>query len=975
MHLNIRSLRNKVHEVKQVIKENNPQVLGISESEIYKDKVDEKCLKIPGYDLLFPKSWHSHGYARVVVYVKKTFKYEQVHDLEDEKVQSVWIQGGHKNSKDIFFCHLYREHLSKESKAAQCEYMDTLLGQWEAATEYGGSGEPNETHISGDMNLDAYQERWLQPDYHLISLSRLVKQMCDGNNFHQLVRDITRVQFNSVTNTTDISCIDHVYTNAKFRCSKPMILSFGDSDHDIVAYTRYSKNPATPARIICKRSYKNFNNEAFKADVANIDWSEVYRCEDVDDAADCFTLKLRYVLNVHAPWVRVQERKTFSPWITEETKQMMKSRDLWKQKARDLAIISRVAYPAQIEAWKEYKLLRNIINNRKKHEEQHFKTEKMTAVADDPELLWKSAKSFMGWKSQGTPNQISVGNQLITSAKLIAQAMNEFFISKVETIRAGMSIVAFNLGKVHDIMMNKSCKMKLNHVTVLKVKKVLKSLSNSRSTGIDELDNFSVKLAAEFIAKPLHHIITLSLMQNKFPSGWKLSKVLPLHKKLDPLERKNYRPVAILSPLSKVLEKIVYEQVYSYFSSNHIFHPNLHGYRKHRSTQTALLQMYDRWVRSANDGQLSGVVLLDLSAAFDLVDPVLLLQKLKLYGFDEDSLHWVESYLTGRHQAVWIDHALSDILPCKVGVPQGSNLGPLLFLIFFNDLPSSLSSDADADAYADDTSITVTGKDVKEISEKMTENCQLVSTWMAGNKLKLNADKTHLMTVGTIERLRRQQSDVMVYMDGHQLTESPEQFETLLGCQVEPSLKWHVQINELLKKLKKRLTGLQNLRNIIPFKLRKQITGGIFNSVLSYCLPVFGGCDKFEMEALQIMQNRAARLVTHSHSRTSRQVMFSQVGWMTVNQQAFYFSALSTFRIRQSKEPEYLSSIMNRDNRAGRIIVPNTDLTLAKNSYCFRASSQWNLLPEHIRNCKKIGQFKFQLRKWILGNVPQFIGT
>ena len=129
----------------------------------------------------------------------------------------------------------------------------------------------------------------------------------------------------------------------------------------------------------------------------------------------------------------------------------------------------------------------------------------MTAAADDPELLWKSAKSFMGWKSQGTPNQINVGNQLITSAKLIAQAMNEFFISKVETIRAGMTIVAFNLGKVHDIMMNKNCKMKLNHVTVLKVKKVLKSLSNSRSTGSDELDNYSVKLPTEFISKPLHH--------------------------------------------------------------------------------------------------------------------------------------------------------------------------------------------------------------------------------------------------------------------------------------------------------------------------------------------------------------------------------------------------------------------------------------------------------------------------------------
>ena len=585
----------------------------------------------------------------------------------------------------------------------------------------------------------------------------------------------------------------------------------------------------------------------------------------------------------------------------------------------------------------------------------------------------ENGKSFMGWQSNGTPNQLKVNNQLVTSAKAIAQLMNEFFLNKVHEIRAGMTNAAFEIEQVHNIMQNKTCKLNVKHVTVLKVKKILKGLSNSRSTGLDELDNFSVKLAADHVAKPLHHIVTLSILQNRFPKSWKFSKVLPLHKKQDPLERKNYRPVSILSPLSKVLEKIVYEQIYEYFTQNFLFHPSLHGYRKNRSTQTALLQLYDRWVRAAANGQLSGLVLLDLSAAFDLVDPALLILKLKAYGIEDDMLIWIESYLTGRHQAVWIDHALSDFLPCEVGVPQGSNLGPLLFLIYFNDLPHFLS--CDVEVYADDTTMTVAGDSTDEIGRKLTENCQVVSKWMAGNKLKLNADKTHLMTVGTSRRLQMQESQVVVVMDDCALEESDDKFETLLGCQIEPDLKWHKQVEELIKKLKKRLTALANLRNIIPLHLRKTITEGIFTSVLSYCLPVFGGCEKFEIEALQVMQNKAARLVTHSSFRTPRRVIFGQLGWLTVNQLIFYHSALSTYRIRQSKEPEYLSRLLNKDSRTGRIVIPNCTLTLAKKSYCFRGSTEWNKIPEDIRNIEKIGSFKVQLRKWIKHNIAQFTNT
>ena len=387
MHLNIRSLRHKVYEVKQIIKENNPTLLGLSECEIYKDRVDEKLLKIPGYNILFPKSWDKHGFARVVVYVKKTFKYEQILDLEDDRVQSIWMKGCQRNSKELFFCHGYREHLTGQGVAAQRDYLATFLGQWEEATLYGGRTEPNEIHVCGDMNIDVYQDRWLHHDYHLVTLSRLIKTVCDVNNFHQLDKDITRLQFNSVSNSTSMSTIDHIYTNAKFRCSDVQVISFGDSDHDIISYTRYSKNPPVPARIILKRSYKNFDRSAFLADVAKTDWAEVLGCNDVDEATECFTRKFRYVLNVHAPWSRIQQRKTFCPWLTAETKDIMKQRDSWKQSAKDLALLSQAACPAQIHAWNQYKKLRNQVNNRKKSEENNYKSNRISEVADSPDLV------------------------------------------------------------------------------------------------------------------------------------------------------------------------------------------------------------------------------------------------------------------------------------------------------------------------------------------------------------------------------------------------------------------------------------------------------------------------------------------------------------------------------------------------------------------------------------------------------------
>ena len=429
--------------------------------------------------------------------------------------------------------------------------------------------------------------------------------------------------------------------------------------------------------------------------------------------------------------------------------------------------------------------------------------------------------------------------------------------------------------------------------------------------------------------------------------------------------------MAILSPLSKILEKVAYSQIYDYFTRNKIFHPNLHGYRGNRSTQTALLQMYDRWVGAAAAGQVSGVVLLDLSAAFDLVEPSILINKLRIYGLDENFLSWVQSYLTNRQQAVWIDHTLSEFLECDVGVPQGNNLGPLFFLIFYNDLPYSLS--CELDVFADDSTETVSDKNVEVIGDQLTREGEKVSQWMLANKLKLNADKTHLLTVGTQQRLHTLPGPPQVLMDGVLLQEDEAKSELLLGCSIQSNLKWNVQVENLLSKLKTRLTGLYKIKFIVPYSIREIITHSIFNSILVYCLPLFGGCDIGQIKDLQVLQNKAAQIVTHSPPRSRRNDLYDKLGWLTVNQLIVYHTLITVFKIRESKEPEYLAGKLSIETPTGRIMIPNTKLSLHQNSFVIRGSSNWNELPQRTRKLMKIGIFKTEVKKWIVLNVSRFI--
>ena len=219
----------------------------------------------------------------------------------------------------------------------------------------------------------------------------------------------------------------------------------------------------------------------------------------------------------------------------------------------------------------------------------------------------------------------------------------------------------------------------------------------------------------------------------------------------------------------------------------------------------AALQIYDRWVSGAGQGITSGLVLLDLSSAFDLVNPDLLIEKLSIYGLDNSFLSWMSDYLRNRKQATLIDHTFSDWLDIQVGVPKGSIHGPMLFIIFTNDLPFYFF--CELDMYADDSTLTSCKPIMTDIRQDLIDYCDMVSSWMKDNKQCLNADKKHFMLAGTKQRLQKNNPADRsgVVLDGHAQLESDDRKEKLLGVTFQSDLKWHSHIIDLQRKLKDRI--------------------------------------------------------------------------------------------------------------------------------------------------------------------------
>ena len=967
-------LKNKIHEIENIIGGYRPHLLGISETS-FKKGHDISDIQIQDYSIFFSKTLENPnlGVSRCAVYVHKdVIKPKLRLDLMSDEFSSVWLEVHLPRQKKILVGNAYRDWQylgQKDNNAslkieAQLERFTTFIEQWEKALD-----SSIECHLLGDLNINFLE--YTKPQIPLNSQSYKLRSLIQL--LYDRILPLGAVQCVSVATRTwpnqEPSGLDHYFTTNTRKLSDVQVIQQGSSDHKLIFATRYSRNISRSQRIIKKRSYKNFDVSEFLSAVRSISWWRIYSCEDVNCAVRMLSEEITNILDKQAPIKVFQVRTNYAPWLSKSTKDLMSKRDAAQKKAGETN---------QTDDWKLYKTLRNRINNILKTEKKIYQKRKLSDATGDMSKTWKSVKSWLGWSTGGPPTQLVDNGLLVNKPSALAECMNTFFTSKVRGLRENLPPSQFNpLSLVENLMKNRTCQFSLKSVHPDEIEKIISSLKSTNSCGLDNIDSYVIKLAKTELIPVITHIVNLSIQQKTFPVAWKTAKIIPLHKKDEYTAAKNYRPVALLSIFSKILERAVFLQIMDYMENNNLLHPSHHGFRRHHSTATALLEMYNGWLEAFDQDKLTAVVMLDLSAAFDVVDPGILLEKLRLYGFQENSVGWVQSYLSNRNQQVYIDGALSDPQEVNIGVPQGSILGPLLYTIYTNDLPEcvhnhepvppqpqEITSMYNMDCqpcgsiccFADDSTLSVSDKDPNVLQDSINSKYKVISDYMAMNKLFLNSDKTHLLIMTSSYHHKKNGNFGIELNTGSEII-SPSENERLLGAQVSNNFTWNAHINgtdkSMYNQLTSRVNALAKVSWSADFQTRKMIANAIVMSSLVYVIQLYGNATDYLLKSLQVLQNKAARTVTRSGWGTSTSVLLRQIGWLSINQLVVYHSLLLVFKIDRDGKPGYFKEKFKKDfsyrtrQATGNSLVvqatPDSDKT--KEAFIHKSTMLWNNLP------------------------------
>ena len=474
------------------------------------------------------------------------------------------------------------------------------------------------------------------------------------------------------------------------------------------------------------------------------------------------------------------------------------------------------------------------------------------------------------------------------------------------------------------------------------------------------------------MAESLTYIYNLCIEKSYIPQHFKLAAVTPVFKGGDANNVNDYRPISLISVLSKVLEKHIFKHMTGCLDNHNLIYDYQSGFRKNHSCQALLTYLTERWQDAINNDRLNGVILVDLCKAFDTIDHSIFLKKLSIYNFHPMLIRLLSSFLSNRLQVVKYQSMQSRLYPIGKGVPQGSVLGPLFFNIYVNDLPLLLP-EGQCVMFADDTSATDSDPDIFSLENRLQGHLITLQNWCESNRMAINATKTKVMLISTRQKIAASPKRSLDLHFNNMPIECVSSHK-LLGVVIDQSLTWKEHTSHLVKKISRNVFLLSKIKHFLDESSRKMFYLANIQSHFSYCSVVWSRGPSTTYKQLEGLHRRALRLVFGLGYRDP--INYISEAILPARQYFFYLDLVFVYRILHGKSPLYLRPLLQIKHSVyfSRLVYqivlgfPRTELF--RNSFTYAAGQGWNYLPTSIK-LLPFQAFKKHLQTLLLSRLPQ----
>ena len=610
-----------------------------------------------------------------------------------------------------------------------------------------------------------------------------------------------------------------------------------------------------------------------------------------------------------------------------------------------------------------------------KKEKKQFMKNKLDENIGKPKELWKTLKSLGLSKTNKSDTKICLKNEDGTSfeSKKTSEIFKDFFsnlagnlLNKLPSApkKFGMSTVeAYYKNRIPTANNFSFCATDETNILNL-----LKSINPSKAPGLDNIAGKFLKEGAVVLARPLTQICNFSISSSIFPDKCKHAKLKPLFKKGPTTEAKNYRPISLLPLVSKIIEKVIHDQTQKYLDENKIIYKYQSGFRPNHSTNSCLSYLCNKVQQGFEKGMLTGMILIDLQKAFDTIDHQIFLKKIKYLGFSNSAINWFRSYLENRTFSVQVEDSLSSPGDLKCGVPQGSILGPLLFLLYVNDMSQAVK--CDLLLYADDSCLVFEGENINEIENRLNNDFNMLCDWFVDNKLSIHfgEDKTKAIVFGTNRKMKNIRELEIKHGD-IKIKQYPQ--VVYLGCILDSRLSGEAMALQALGKINGRLKFLYRKKVFLTPSLKRLLCNALIQPHFDFaCLAWYTNLKKELKKKMQTCQNKCIRYCLNMGNRDHIGVQeFKKINWLPTKERFEQCVLVNIYKFFNKRAPEYVAEMyypveQGQKTRFSfqKLILPHRTTNRGICLLSYVGPRLWNGLQTEIKSVSNANNFKHEIK-------------